>query len=145
MSVSLQVSGESNALTEYHENRTWNYTGVAFVRNFERIKRDEEAKEEEKTKGKVHSRLSVCQVKPVDPAEVRKMTADLRNNPTSDLEKMFQQGDPKTVTEFITTVSAMLNSDSKTSQTGACRMLCCFLLTPRSRGKNKTKQNKKTQ
>ena len=92
-------------------------------------------------KGNVQSRLSVCQVTPVDPEEVRQMTANLRNNPTSDLEKMFQQGDPKTVTEFITTVSAMLNSDSKTSQTGACRMLCCFLLTPRSRRKNKT--NKK--
>jgi len=80
----------------------------------------------------------------VDPAEVRKMTADLRNNPTSDLEKMFQQGDPKTVTEFITTVSAMLNSDSKTSQTGACRMLFCFLLTPRSRGKKKKQKKQKT-
>ncbi|KAK7111823.1 hypothetical protein V1264_011390 [Littorina saxatilis] len=61
--------------------------------------------------------IDTVRVLPVSTDVVRAMTDDLRNNPTSDLTKKFAEGDLITCTEFVTTIAAMLNSDSKTSQT----------------------------
>lgn len=67
-------------------------------------------------------------VKPVAAAEARTLISQLATTQNNPLNKLFQEGDLVTCTEYVNTVAAVVNSDSKTSLSGACLLACvCFL------------------